>query len=132
MIVVLDSSAAAEIVLNRESAKSLKEIIGSSERVITTALYRVEVINLIRAYHEGKYIERKVCDKLLELAERLVDEFAGFPENNTEVLNDTIRLKQPVNDVLYLGLARRTGAALVSMDKKLKALAGKEGITVIE
>jgi predicted nucleic acid-binding protein len=132
MIIVLDSSAAAEIVLNRENAKSLREIVGSSERVLTSALYKVEMVGLIRRYYEGKYIDRKLCDRLLDLAERLIDEVAGVPENNAEILNEAIRLKCPVNEVLYLTLARRSKAALVTMDKRLKALAEKDGLRTLE
>ena len=37
MIIVLDSSAAMEVVLKREKGKAFRELIASSEKIITSA-----------------------------------------------------------------------------------------------
>jgi predicted nucleic acid-binding protein len=68
-----------------------------------------------------------------EDAENLIDDYTGISENIIEAMNEAIRVEHSVYDMLYLTLARRTGAMLLTMDKKLLGLAKKEGIaTTVE
>ena len=128
MIAVLDSNAAIEIVLKREKGKFLRDIIGASEKTMSSEFFRIEVANVIRKYYKGKFLEKADCYKILELAENLVDEFVPIKENYLEALNEAIRLNYPAYDMLYLTLARRMGATLVTLDHPLNVIAKKEGI----
>ena len=62
----------------------------------------------------------------------MIDEYVDIAENNFEALHEAMRLEHTVYDMLYLTLARRTGSALVTLDKRLAALAEQEKITVIK
>ena len=128
MIIVLDSNAAIEIVLNREKGKILRELIETSEKTASSEFFRIETANVIRKYYHGKYIKKAECNKLLELAENLVDVFIPIKENHVEALNEAIRLDYSAYDMLYLTLARRIGAMLVTLDHSLNLIAKKEGI----
>jgi len=128
MIIVLDSNAAIEIVLNREKGKTFSQLIETAEKVITPEFFRIEVANVIRKYYQGKYIQKSDCGKMLELAEGLIDEFIPIKENYQEAFNESIRLNYTSYDMLYLTLARRTGAMLMTLDRPLNAIAKKEGI----
>jgi predicted nucleic acid-binding protein len=128
LIIILDSNAAIEIVLKREKSKILGELIETSERTVSSEFFRIETANVIRKYYHGKYIKKAKCNKLLELAENLVDEFVPIKENHLEALNEAIRLNYPAYDMLYLTLARRMGAMLVTLDHSLNSIAKKEGI----
>ena len=132
MIIVLDSNAAIEIVLNREKGKKLRELIETSEKTVSSEFFRIETANVIRKYYNGKYIKKAECNKLLELAENLVDEFIPIRENHLEALNEAIRLNYSAYDMLYLTLARRMGAILVTLDRSLNLIAKKEGIETAE
>jgi predicted nucleic acid-binding protein len=68
----------------------------------------------------------------LELSENLVDEFIPISENNLEALNEAIRLDCSAYDMLYLTLARRTGAILLTLDGQLNKIAEKEGIETVK
>jgi predicted nucleic acid-binding protein len=131
MIVVLDSNAAIEVVLKREKGYVFRRLIENSEKIITSEFFRIEVANVIRKYYKGHYIKREECDTLLELSENLIDEFVPVSENNREALNEAIRLDHSVYDMLYLTLARRAGAILLTLDKPLNAIAEKEGIEIV-
>lgn len=131
MIVVLDSSAAIEIILKRARSKTFKKSLDSAEKVITSDLYKIEIANVLWKYCRTGNIEKELTNKLLLLAEGLIDEFVDISENNTESLNEAIRLNHSAYDMLYFTLARRTGAVLMTLDKKLLALAKREGIAVI-
>ena len=130
MIVVLDSNAAIEIVLKREKEKVFKALVESAEKVISSEFFRIEIANVIRKYYLGKYIKKTDCGKILGLAEGLIDEFVPIKDNYLEAFNEAIRLNYPAYDMLYLTLARRTGAVLATLDRPLSTIAKKEGIDV--
>jgi predicted nucleic acid-binding protein len=131
MIIVLDTSAAFEILLRKPQAPAFRQAIGESEKVITSTLYQIEVANTLGKYVRGGYLTRDQAGQMLPLAQGLIDEFTEILENNTEALHESIRLNHSAYDMLYLTLARRTGATLLTLDKKLIELANQEGIPVI-
>jgi predicted nucleic acid-binding protein len=129
MTIVLDSCAAIEIVLNRENAIKLREILNSADEVVTSSLYKVEVANVLLKYSKGGFIEKNICDKLLTLAESLIDDFIDISENNHEALREAIRLNHSVYDMLFITIARSRNAELLTLDKRLKDLAERENIS---
>jgi len=131
VIIVLDSNAAIEIVLKREKGKSLRELIKTAEKTVSSEFFRIEVANVIRKYYQGKYIKKADCHKMLELAENLIDEFIPIKENHLEALHEAIRLNHSAYDMLYLTLARRMGATLATLDQRLNAIAAKEEIDIV-
>ena len=131
MIVILDSNAAIEIVLKREKGGMFKELVETAEKTVSSEFFRIEVANVIKKYVLGKYIKKAECNKILDLAESLVDEFIPIKENRLEALNEAIRLNYSAYDMLYLTLARRTGAKLITIDRGLNQIAKKEGINVV-
>jgi len=52
-------------------------------------------------------------------------------ENRLEALNEAIRLNYTAYDMLYLILARKMGATLLTLDHGLKMIAKKEGIDTV-
>ena len=130
MIIVLDASAGIEIALNREKGKSLDELITKSSKVIASNLYKAEVANVIWKYVKAKLLDKEYAIKTLQLCERLVDEYIDISDNNEEAMLEGIRLNHSVYDLLYLVIARRTGAKLVTMDEKLKKIAIENGVDV--
>ncbi len=75
MIVILDSSAAIEIILKREKAKQFKDIIHTAEKIITSDLYRIEIVSVLWRYVKAGFMEKAMANKMLVLAENLIDEF---------------------------------------------------------
>jgi predicted nucleic acid-binding protein len=130
MIVVLDTSAAIEVLLKREKSKIFRELIASSEKTITSEFFKIEVANVLRKYYKGKYINKDECIKLLELSQNLVDEFVLIDRDYAEALNEAIRLDYSAYDMLYLILARNNGAVLLTCDGPLNRIAEKEGIRI--
>ena len=132
MIIVLDSNAAIEIVLKREKAKKIRELIETAEKTVSSEFFRIEVANVIRKYYHGKYIKKADCPRLLTLAENLIDEFVPIKENYREALGEALRLNYSAYDMLYLTLARKMGAVLLTLDHPLNVIAKKEGIQTLE
>jgi predicted nucleic acid-binding protein len=132
MIVVLDSNAAIAIVLRQEKGKIFRKIIETSEKVISSEFFKIEMANVIRKYYKGNYIKKEDCNKILELSENLVDEFIPIKDNSIEALNEAIRLDYSAYDMLYLIIARKNGALLMTLDQPLNMIAKKENIETVE
>ena len=131
MSVVLDASAGIEIVLGRKRAKPIAECITDSDKVISSELYHAEVASALWKYCRGGFIAKEKALRLLDLAIGLVDEYSPIAVNNAEALLEAIRLGHSPYDLLYFTLARRTGSSLLTLDKRLAALAGAEGIETV-
>ncbi len=131
MTLVLDASAGIEIVLEQAMASEFSREIEHSDGVISSELYRAEVANVIWKYVKAGLLEKSQAKQTLALAESLVDHFVPISENNEESLIESIRIGHSTYDILYFTLARRNGAKILSMDKKLKALCVDSGIETV-
>jgi predicted nucleic acid-binding protein len=131
MKVVLDVSAAVSIALKRPETASLKATLMSVPNVSSPTLFFSEASNVFAKYVRGHFLSRQVATDLLQLTIGLVDEFHNPVLYATEAMTEAICLNLSAYDMYYLLLARRTGAALASMDKKLLQLAEKEGVPVV-
>ena len=131
MIIVIDTSAGIEIVLERSKSSVFNQKILSARKVITSNLYKIEAANVIWKYVKANLLEKNKANKTLELTQGLVDEFIDISENNEEAMNESIRTGHSTYDLLYFTLARRYGASLMTLDAKLKELAENSGIDVI-
>jgi predicted nucleic acid-binding protein len=131
MIVVLDASAGIEIGLGRDNSKIYKETLEQASKVISSDLYKAEVTNVLWKYVKAKLITKEIAVQRLHYCLNLVDEYLDISDNNQESLVESIRIDHSVFDVLYLTIARRNGAILMTRDKKLKDMAREQGIEII-
>ena len=131
MIVVLDASAGIEIGLGRDNSQKFKELLEKASKVITSDLYKAEVTNVLWKYVKIKLLTKDVALQRLQYCLNLVDEYIDIKENNQESLIESIRIDHSVYDILYLTIARRNGAILMTQDKKLKEIAKEQGIDIL-
>ena len=131
MIIVLDASAAIEIVLDRPRAGDFDLQLLKADKVITSDLYKAETANVIWKYIQANLLKADQAIRSLELCSGLIDEFYDISENNEEAVNEAIRLNHSTYDLLYLTLARRTGALLLTLDKRLNNIAEEHGIRIL-
>lgn len=131
MIVVLDASAGIEIGLGRYNSQKYKESLEQASKVITSDLYKAEVTNVLWKYVKAKLLVKDVALQRLQYCLNLIDEYIDITENNQESLIESIRIDHSVYDVLYLTIARRNGAILITQDKKLRDIAREQGIETI-
>jgi predicted nucleic acid-binding protein len=122
MICVIDASAAVEIVLRKSEAVDLINRIMTADKVIAPALFYAETGNTFRKYVQGGFFDKEIGVKLFQASLKIVDEFSDISSLIDEALNEAIRLKHSVYDMLYLVLARRSGAKLLTCDKKMQTL----------
>ena len=128
MIVVLDASAAVELVLHRDLAMQVSEKIIDADWVIAPNLYISEITNIFWKYQKLADYPYDDCEKNIEQLIALPDEFIAEIDLYREAFNLGCKLGHPVYDMMYLVLARRHSAILLTTDKKLNAAAKKSGV----
>lgn len=131
MIVVLDPSAAAEIVLNRRHAKELAESLKEADWVISPQLYAAEITNIFWKYYQFQDLPKDICEKGIEKSLELVEELFNEEELCREAFAMACLMKHSVYDMLYLVLARRHDALLMTLDEKLERAAKKQSIKTV-
>ncbi len=132
MITVLDASAAMEIVLQRKNAAKLSEYITVAEWVTAPALFIPEVVNTIWKYQKFADLPFLACEKALDHALALPDDFISEQDLYREVFKLSCILNHPSYDIFYLVTARRNNATLVTLDRKLVQLAIKCNVAVCQ
>lgn len=130
MIVVLDTSAAVEVLLQRPEADRLSQKIGDAEWVLVPSLYTAEICNVFWKYHQFESLSRESCERAISQSLLLPDTFSDDRELQREAFSMACLCQRPVYDMLYLVLARRHSAYLLTLDKELKALAKKHDVLV--
>lgn len=130
MIVVLDTSAAVEVLLHRPESARLGRLIGEAERVLAPALFTSELCNVFWKYHEYHSLSREACERAIVQGLALPDTYSDDRDLHREAFAMACLCRRPVYDMLYLVLARRHAAALLTQDKALKALAAKHDVVV--
>ncbi|MDD5306572.1 MAG: type II toxin-antitoxin system VapC family toxin [Deltaproteobacteria bacterium] len=128
MNVVLDASAAAEIVLGRDADGRFSRPIAEADVVLAPDLYTCEVANLFWKYHALAGVERDRCATALRDAMELPDVLVPSSELHEEVFDAACRTRHPAYDIFSLILARRHAAILLTADRKLSALCRKLGV----
>lgn len=123
MIAVMDASAAIEIALFRNCAENFIRFLEDSVQVIAPDLFISESANVFWKYNLYGNLPQEICERSLERAIQIVDDFHPTYDLYQEALSLSLQIKHPVYDSMYLVLARRNNAILLTMDKKLYQIA---------
>lgn len=130
MIYVLDTCAAFEIAFHGPKYSLFMNAVAGAEKVIAPTLFDSEVTNVLWKYARNGAVDEENARKTLAYLLQIVDEYTDTSELAIEALHEGIRLGHSIYDMFYLVLARHNGAALLTTDKKLKALAKSLGVSV--
>lgn len=120
---VLDASAAVRLTLSDAAASGLAESIRTASLVLAPELMLTEVANTLWKLQRADQLAGLNPQQLLLDARELVDRVEPDRHLQAEALALACHLNHPVYDCLYLALARREAATLVSADRRLNALA---------
>ncbi|MFZ9751976.1 MAG: type II toxin-antitoxin system VapC family toxin [Cyanobium sp.] len=120
---VLDASAAVRLSLGDAATSGLAESIRTASLVLAPELMLTEVANTLWKLQRADLLAGLDPQQLLSEARDLVDRVEPDRHLQAEALALACHLDHPVYDCLYLALARREAATLVSADRRLNALA---------
>ena len=132
MIIVLDASAAVNIVVRASKEQALSDRISNADWVIAPHLFISEVTNTFWKYHSFGAMDVESCEKAIDHAIALPDDYFSEEELYKEAFQLACINKKPVYDMFYIVLARRNNAHLLTEDKTLKHIAAKQSIRLFE
>lgn len=130
-MIVLDCSAGIAIAQNTAQGKALRSIIGLEEKIIAPSLYVVEVANVAWKYLHAAQASSAQCHSLMENALALPEELFPDEELLIEAFSLAEQLDHSVYDMLYVVLARRHAAALITCDKALQEACLAAGVNCV-
>ncbi len=120
---VLDASAAVRLILGDPAAAAVAEQIREAALVMAPELMLSEVANTLWKLQRADHLADLDPQQLLADARDLVDRVEPDRHLQAEALALACHHNHPVYDCLYLALARREAAILISMDRRLQQLA---------
>ena len=131
MTVVLDVSAAIEILLKKEKKDLFDEEYRAASWVIAPDLYVSELSNALWKYYRANVLSHEDCVQHVEDGIALIDDLFEAKELWKEALSESIKNSHSVYDMYYLILARRNDATIVTNDRKLADLCRSSKIEVV-
>ena len=130
MTVVLDVSAAVEILLQKEKKALFISLYEKASWVIAPDLYIAELSNVLWKYQKAGIISHIECNQYVEDGIELIDDFFPSKELWKEALGEGIKNTHSIYDMYYAVLARRNDATLITNDSKLSQICNKLNIDV--
>lgn len=130
-VIVLDANAAVEIVRGTEAGAAVECLILDEEEKIAPAFFQVEVRNVFWKYMQ--FASMAQSEGLAHIADAmdLVDRFYPVEPLVDEALLESLRQKHSIYDMLYLCLARRCRATVLTLDRKLQEACLEVGVDCI-
>jgi predicted nucleic acid-binding protein len=122
---VLDSSAALRLITNDPEGGRFAGVLEDMALVLAPELMLTEVANALWKLQRAGSLNGLDPQLLLGDARDLVDQIEPDRELQVEALALACHLNHPVYDCLYLALARREAATLLSADHRLLTLAAQ-------
>ena len=123
MRLVLDTSAAINIVLQTAQAPALMAILEQADRVIAPSLMHSELGNTLWKAVRFSGLDVTQAMNHYEDAIALVDEFVLDETLMRLAIRNAILHAHPVYDMVFVAAAQQHGCSLLSVDKKLVTLA---------
>ena len=130
-MIVLDASAALEIARGSKTGQAFLSFFLPEEEIIAPDLFAVEVSNAAWKYVHAGILSKQEGKHLREDALELVDEICPTAKLLDEVFSQAVHFDHSVYDMVYLVLARRFDATLVTSDKKLRKLCEENGVDCV-
>lgn len=121
-IIVLDASAALEAVLAQDHSEPILDLLEEADSVVVPDLYFAEVANALWKYVKSEEINQDSAQERLDLASSLADIVLPATDLASEALAIATAFAHPVYDALYAVSARRKGATVCTLDRRLAKL----------
>lgn len=123
MRLVLDTSAVVNIVLRTAQAPALMSILEQADRVIAPSLLHSELGNTLWKAVRFAGLDTAQAMNHYEDAIALVDEFILDETVMRLAIRNAVQHAHPVYDMVFVAAAQQHGCSLLSVDRKLVALA---------
>ena len=130
MIVVLDVSAAIEIILQKDKREKFNNIYKNGTWIIAPDLFIAEITNVLWKYYKAKVLSHEDCVQYVQDGIDMIDDFIDARDLWKESLAEGIKNNHSIYDMYYSVLARRNDAILITNDGPLAEICKKLNIEV--
>jgi len=130
MIVVLDVSAAIEIILQKDKQEIFNNIYKKGTWIIAPDLFIAEITNVLWKYYKAKVLSHEDCIQYVQDGIDMIDDFIDARDLWKESLAEGIKNNHSIYDMYYSVLARRNDAVLITNDGPLAEICKKLNIEV--
>jgi predicted nucleic acid-binding protein len=128
-VIVVDASVAAKWFLAEEETPQANALLHSTDKLVAPDLIRIEVHAAItRRFRNGEAPEAAVrlsCQDWADMLGQGLVTLLPTEEDDQAAIDLALQLKHPFQDCLYLALAQRLQAPLVTADPKFLGRAAK-------
>ena len=131
MMLVLDTTAAVGLAMRSSGWERIEKAVAEAEWIEAPDLLIAEAANACWKYHKHAGLSREKCERILEEAVAIPDEFVPAIHLHREAFAMAVTGQRPAYDMFFLVLARRNNATLVSLDKSLLTFAAKHDVKVL-
>jgi len=119
MIVILDVSAAIQIILQKEKKELFNTKFKEASWVLAPDLYISELSNVLWKYYKANIVSHEDCIQYVEDGITMIDDYIDGKELWKEALGEGIKNNHSIYDMYYAVLARRNDATLITNDGQL-------------
>lgn len=130
-MIVLDCSAAVEIVRKTADGGALKTFMLEGGEVVAPSLFHEELASTFWKLVRADVMSKDKAIEYIKAAEGLVERFIPPDDFVIEAMCESLKLHHPTYDMFYLVLARRCGATLLTIDQKLIDLCDQQGVDCV-
>jgi predicted nucleic acid-binding protein len=128
--IVLDASAAVDIVAQRGRGSHFLDDLDRSDAVIAPDLIVSELANACWKEHRFSGLSVSAAQMQLDLALELIEEFVPAIELYRRAFELARNARRPAYDMFYVALALRDRAVLMTSDPAVKKEAERQGAQV--
>jgi predicted nucleic acid-binding protein len=121
MTLVIDASVAVKWYFEQPGSNIAREIAGRDEELIAPDLIFAEAGSAVWRYVRAGFLGAGEAAEIMPKMLLRIDRFAPLSELVTPAFDLAIALGHPIYDCIYLALAQREGAPLVTADRRLEA-----------
>jgi predicted nucleic acid-binding protein len=121
-MIVLDCSAAVNIVQKTEEGLALRSFLLSGEEIVSSTLLHPELLSSFRKYVKAGIYTRQEAQEMIEDALSLVHRFFDLADYYKEAFAESLHFDHSPYDMFYFILARQNAATLISLDRSLLSL----------
>ena len=122
MKIVLDASAAIVAAIGKREGDAVLEHLARASVVLAPDLFVAEVTNALWKYVAAGEMSLDDASAALDAALGLIDVTTPVSAFAPEALREAATLRHPVCDLCYAIAARREGASVLTIDKRLMKL----------
>lgn len=126
-MIIVDACVAVKWLLPEQGSEAAMELLRGHEVMAAPDLIRSEVAGaMTRRYRRGEMAEEdaKSCIRLwVELLKEGIVQMAFHLDDLQEAGNIALQLKHPIQDCLYLAVARRTSSRFITADREFASKA---------